>query len=81
MANKRRTIRLPESYIRIMDELINRQIMPCYGEIVRAALDKLIRKDLEFLKVYDKKINGNNLKYLKKIKLKQTKIDDFFGSF
>ncbi|TFF89520.1 MAG: hypothetical protein EU549_00340 [Promethearchaeota archaeon] len=78
MANRRKTIRVPTSYIEIMDRLIEQKIIPCYAEAVRNALDRSILRDLKIYNEYQRKIMENEGENLNIIEPKQKKMDDFF---
>ncbi|MHA1269389.1 MAG: hypothetical protein ACTSPY_06330 [Candidatus Helarchaeota archaeon] len=73
-----KTIRVPESHCKIMDILIENKLVPCYSEIVRVALDRLIAKDLEILKTFNKKIDNDKKIIEIKEEYKQKRIDEYF---
>ncbi|MBD3229627.1 MAG: hypothetical protein GF329_15710 [Candidatus Lokiarchaeota archaeon] len=78
MVNKRKTVRIPSSYIEIMDRLIKQKIIPCYSEAVRVALDRAIARDIKMFNEYKRKIMEEEIEIPSTIKPKQKKMDEFF---
>ena len=78
MPKVRKSIRVPESHINILDKLIEVKKIPCRSEGVRVALDRLIAKDLKILQKYKEKIIEVNTEINNRNEIKQKKIDDFF---
>ncbi len=53
------SVRLPETYIEIMDELVKIKVYPSRSEIIRMALRDFLRKEL--------RMHRERMKFLRKI--------------
>ena len=71
----RRSIRVPDKYIKILDRLINLGVTPCYSEAVRTAVNRLISRDINISEKINILVNTD---LLIENKLRQTKLDEFF---
>ncbi|MHA2012398.1 MAG: hypothetical protein ACTSWG_08560, partial [Candidatus Helarchaeota archaeon] len=67
----------PETHIKIMNKLIEEGISPCYSEIVRVALDRMIKRDLKILNKYNEKVMNETDEKKRKVKMIQKRMDDF----